>query len=93
MMEVAVHERAIVDVKLRVEILRYVDELVVAGVVEPARDVLADPAEGMPALRRPPELLRSRDGDFDRLGLGEGRGLIARSRALEQHRPPASVVT
>jgi len=71
MMEVAVDERRVARMHRRVDLLGLTHEVVVPGVVEPARHVVTDPAEWTPALGGSPELFRGRDRDAHRLVLRE----------------------
>ena len=74
--EVAVDERVATDLERRVELARQRDELVPGGVVEPARHVVADPAERLG--RRPPEPKPDRRRAIrGRLVLGEPGDVVA----------------
>ena len=87
--EVSVHERRPPHVETRVQLPGEWDELVPLRVVQPARDVVADPAERLAG--GPPELQSHRDCDCGRLLLLAGGDVVAGKGTFDQQGAPVSV--
>ena len=92
MVEIAVDERRVVWPHRPVDLSCLADEIVIAGIVEPPRHEIADPPEWAPSRGRSPELPRRSDGDAHRLVFRAARGVVARTRALDEHRAACAIV-
>ena len=93
MMEVAVNEGRVARMHRRVDLLGLTHEVVIARVIEPPRDEIADPPKGVATQSWSPELSRRRDRHADRLVLRQARSVVPRTRTLDQHRAPRSIMS